>query len=305
MNLKLADAAIAAYEPKLSESEAARLRFFRTLWGVQDELQHEYPSAVTYEVPQAADLKACSEAEQPTMRAYPVSFDSEALVDGVARMAAAMALFDEFDQSSRDALAGVRWDRMAAASDVKLAGTDPAAYVDAFVGLLVDDGLSEVASRMGAAAVSLALRAFLDPMAQAVQQARSENGVDKPYPVHCPVCGCEASVAHVGTVGTKTKGRGRALWCAQCGCVWDFERVRCARCGTQNQGHLHFYNVEGDDDHRIATCDECGGYVRTVYEEDTPQAALYPFSFEVEDVIMAKLDLIAYRQLVAQEQQEG
>ena len=47
MNLKLADAAIAAYEPKLSESEAARLRFFRTLWGVQDELQHEYPSAVT------------------------------------------------------------------------------------------------------------------------------------------------------------------------------------------------------------------------------------------------------------------
>ena len=220
-------------------------------------------------------------------------------------MAAAMALFDEFDQSSRDALAGVRWDRMVAASDVKLAGTDPAAYVDAFVGLLVDDGLSEDAARMGAAAVSLALRAFLEPMAQAVQQARSENGVDKPYPVHCPVCGCEASVAHVGTVGTKTKGRGRALWCAQCGCVWDFERVRCARCGTQNQGHLHFYNVEGDDDHRIATCDECGGYVRTVYEEDTPQAALYPFSFEVEDVIMAKLDLIAYRQLVAQEQQEG
>ena len=40
MNLKLADAAIAAYEPKLSESEAARLRFFRTLWGVQDDISH-------------------------------------------------------------------------------------------------------------------------------------------------------------------------------------------------------------------------------------------------------------------------
>lgn len=75
-------------------------------------------------------------------------------------------------------------------------------------------------------------------------------------------------MAHVGQAGTKTKGRGRALWCAQCGCVWDIERVRCARCGTQNQGHLHFFNVEGDDDHRIATCDECGGYVRTVYQED-------------------------------------
>lgn len=305
MNLKLIDAAIAAYEPKLSESEGERLRFFRTLWGVQDELSREYPEAVTYTVPAAADLKACSEAEQPVLRAHPATIDAEALVDGVSRLAAAMALFDEFDQASRDALAGVRWDRMVAASDVKLAGTDPAAYVEAFVGLLEDDGLTEDAARMGGAAVSLALRAFLEPAATALQHARVEHEVDHPYPVHCPVCGCEASVAHVGTAGTKTKGRGRALWCAQCGCVWDFERVRCARCGTQNQGHLHFYNVEGDDDHRIATCDECGGYVRTVYEEDTPQAALYPFSYEVEDVVMAKLDLIAYRQLVAQEAQEA
>ena len=118
------------------------------------------------------------------------------------------------------------------------------------------------------------------------------------------MCGCEASVAHVGQAGTKTKGRGRALWCAQCGCVWDIERVRCARCGTQNQGYLHFFNVEGDDDHRIATCDECGGYVRTVYQEDGPMAQLYPFSYEIEDVVMAKLDLIAYRLLVAQEAQQ-
>ena len=31
---------------------------------------------------------------------------------------------------------------------------------------------------------------------------------------------------------------------------------------------------------------------------------LYPFSYEVEDVVMAKLDLIAYRQLVTQEAQQ-
>ena len=303
-NLQQADAAIAAYEPKLSESEVERLHFFRMLWGVQDELCREHADAVTFAVPSASDLKACSEAEQPVLRAYPVAFDAEALVDGISRTAAAMALFDGFDQASRDALARVRWDRMVAASDVKLAGSDPTAYVDAFVGLLEDDGLGEDTARMGGAAVSLALRAYLEPVAKAVQAARVEGNADQPYPVHCPVCGCEASVAHVGTAGTKTKGRGRALWCAQCGCVWDIERIRCARCGTQNQGHLHFFNVEGDDDHRIATCDECGGYVRTAYEEDSPMAALYPFSYEVEDVVMAKLDLIAYRQLVAQEAQE-
>lgn len=303
-NLQQADAAIAAYEPSLTESEVERLHFFRTLWGVQDELSREHENALACKVPCAGDLKACSEAGQPVLRAYPATIDSEAIVEGISRIAAAMALFDGFGQASRDALAGVRWDRLVAASDVKLAGSNPAAYVEAFVGLLEDDGLDEDAARMGGAAVSLALRAYLEPFAKAVQAARVEGNADHPYPVHCPVCGCEASVAYVGTAGTKTKGRGRALWCAQCGCVWDIERIRCARCGTQNQGHLHFFNVEGDDDHRIATCDECGGYIRTVYEEDSPMAALHPFSYEVEDVVMAKLDLIAYRQLVAQEAQE-
>ena len=33
-------------------------------------------------------------------------------------------------------------------------------------------------------------------------------------------------------------------------------------------------------------------------------AQLYPFSYEGEDVVMAKLYLIAYRQLVAQEAQQ-
>lgn len=304
MDLNQIDMAMKAYVPKLSESEQERLRFFRILWGVQAEVQKDHGAEVEFAVPDATALKECSNAEQPVLRAYPAGIPADALADAAERLAGAMAVFEQFDQATRDALMGVRWDRLVSASDSSLAGSDPAAYVEAFVGLLHDDGLSEDAARMGGAVVSLALRALLELVAQAVQAARVDGDADQPYPVHCPVCGCEASVAHVGRAGTKTKGRGRALWCAQCGCVWDIERVRCARCGTQNQGHLHFFNVEGDDDHRIATCDECGGYVRTVYEEDGPMAQLYPFSYEVEDVVMAKLDLIAYRQLVAQEAQQ-
>lgn len=304
MDLNQIDMAMKAYVPKLPESEQERLRFFRTLWAVQAEVQKEHAAKVEHAVPDAGMLKECSNAEQPVLRAYPADIPADVLADAAQRLAGAMAAFEQFDQASRDALAGVRWGRLVPASDMSLAGSDPAAYVEAFVGLLQDDGLGEDAARMGGAVVSLALRALLEPAAQAVQAARVAGDADRPYPVHCPVCGCEASVAHVGQAGTKTKGRGRALWCAQCGCVWDIERVRCARCGTRNQGHLHFFNVEGDDDHRIATCDECGGYVRTVYEEDGPMAQLNPFSYEVEDVVMAKLDLIAYRQLVAQEAQQ-
>ena len=304
MDLNQIDMAMKAYASKLSESEQERLRFFRTLWGVQAEVQKEHGAKVEHAVPDADTLKQCSKDEQPVLRAYPAVIPADALADAAQRLAGAMAAFEQFDHATRDALAGVRWDRLVAASDMKLAGSDPSAYVEAFAGLLQDDGLGEEAARMGASVISLALRALLEPIAQEVQAARVDGNADQPYPVHCPVCGCEASVAHVGQAGTKTKGRGRALWCAQCGCVWDIERVRCARCGSQNQGHLHFFNVEGDDDHRIATCNECGGYVRTVYEEDGPLAQLYPFSYEVEDVVMAKLDLIAYRQLVAQEAQQ-
>lgn len=73
--------------------------------------------------------------------------------------------------------------------------------------------------------------------------------------------------------------------------MWEFERVRCVRCGTRNQGHLHYHSIEGDDAHRIQSCDECGGYIRSVFEEDELQLA--PFSFEVEDVVMTRLDVIA------------
>ena len=39
MDLNQIDMAMKAYLPKLSESEQERLRFFRTLWGVQAEVQ--------------------------------------------------------------------------------------------------------------------------------------------------------------------------------------------------------------------------------------------------------------------------
>lgn len=182
-------------------------------------MQKEHAAKVEHVVPDAGALKECSNAEQPVLRAYPAGIPADALADAAERLAGAMTVFEQFDQATLDALAGVRWDRLVAASDMKLAGNDPSAYVEGFAGLLQDDGLGEDAARMGAAVVLLALRALLEPAAQAVQAARVAGDADQPYSVHCPVCGCEASVAHVGQAGTKTKGRGRALWCAQCGCV--------------------------------------------------------------------------------------
>ena len=70
----------------------------------------------------------------------------------------------------------------------------------------------------------------------------------------------------------------------------EFDRIRCPRCGTRNQGNLHYFNIEGDEGHRIGTCDECGSYIRTRFAGEGDNA---PYSPEVEDVVMARLDAVA------------
>ena len=67
MDLNHIDMAMKAYLPKLSESEQERLRFFRTLWGVQAEVQKEHAAKVEHVVPDAGALKECSNAEQPVL----------------------------------------------------------------------------------------------------------------------------------------------------------------------------------------------------------------------------------------------
>lgn len=293
MNLKAIDAAMAAYRTNLDDADNARLAFFRELWGVQDNVARE--SAVSYDVPGADDLKRWARADEPVLKHAPVSLDGAALAEAMERLSEALIEHGGFPESTKEALARTNWERMVSASDLEAAGSEPARYVEEFAGLLADDGMDEDAAGVGAVAVALALRALLEGPAGAIESARREAArAGEPHSLACPVCGGEAAVAQVSGAPAG-QGRAKSLWCAQCGCVWEFERVRCARCGMQNQGHLHYFNLEGDEAHRLATCDECGSYVRTVYEE----SALAPFSFEVEDVVMAKLDLVAYQRAAA------
>ena len=292
MNLKAIDAAIAAYRTNLDESDVSRLAFFRELWGVQAEAASHVD--LGYEVPDADSLKTWARHGEPVLSHAPVKIEAAALAGAMERLAEVLAARGGFAASTSEALSRTSWERMVAASDLALAGCNPAAYVESFVELLEDDGMDEDAARIGSMAAALALRAFLEGPATAVERARREAGADEPHSVRCPVCGGEAAVAQVSGAPAG-QGRAKRLWCAQCGCAWEFERVRCVRCGTQNQSRLHYFNLEGDEAHRLATCDECGGYTRTVYEED----ALAPFSFEVEDVVMAKLDLVAYQRAAA------
>ena len=150
MNLKAIDAAIAAYRTNLDEGDVSRLAFFRELWGVQAEAASHVD--LGYEVPDADSLKTWARHGEPVLSHAPVKIEAAALAGAMERLAEVLAARGGFAASTSEALSRTSWERMVAASDLVLAGCNPAAYVESFVELLEDDGMDEDAARIGAMA---------------------------------------------------------------------------------------------------------------------------------------------------------
>jgi FdhE protein len=107
----------------------------------------------------------------------------------------------------------------------------------------------------------------------------------------CPVCGASAALGRMGE-STKLKGAERNLWCGLCHAEWDYERLRCVRCGSRNPDVLRYSYIEGDPAHRVHLCDECHGYTKFVFLDDLGK----PASMVVEDAVTARLDAVAIEQ---------
>lgn len=287
-NLKRVDLAIGAYAPRLDDAQRAQLAFFRGLWGEQAAITEQL--ARPYEAPDTDVVARLAAEQMPVLHVAPARIDAEALVQATGRMADALCAGGGFSGDDVYDVRAVDWDAVCAAG-LPSAGSDPQAAIDAQIEALEEQGLSGAALQIAASAASLALRALIEPAAEAIMKAREAEDVSKLHPVLCPTCGCGATLAIVGAASS-TMGGARRLYCAQCGTTWDFDRVRCARCGTHNQGHLRYRHVGDDDAHRVHLCSECGGYVRTAFQEN----ALAPLVPEVEDVVMARLDLVGQQQ---------
>lgn len=135
-----------------------------------------------------------------------------------------------------------------------------------------------------------ALRAhLLLPAKNAAQDYTNSADKSADSPLACPVCGYRETLSWVGEF-TAHHGNERVKYCPLCASQWAFERIRCGRCGSKNQGHFHYTNEEHDNSHRILICDECHSYERVVFQEHLQSPA---FSIEVEDVVMAPLDALA------------
>jgi FdhE protein len=102
---------------------------------------------------------------------------------------------------------------------------------------------------------------------------------------YCPTCGSWPLLAEF-----RGLEQIRFLRCGLCASEWEFPRLLCPFCGNRDHRRLGYFHAEGEESsRRAATCDDCGGYVKTV----ATLAALSESALLVADLATLHLDLAA------------
>lgn len=293
MNLDNVHTAVEAYLPAATESEAARLRFFEGLFEIQQRHADE-AARLDYAAPADDAVVERYRSGVPLFAEYPVTIDPEAFAATCGDIASYMAENAGLDPTAAQALSAYDWDAFVQKAHMKTAGSDPAAFVENALQRIDDFAVpTELPANIFMMPVVFALRVHLQPAAEQIASLYQDNVPEEDYGydrnVDCPVCGAPSEASWVGESPTSSSmaGRRRMQYCSLCGTQWEFERIRCANCGSTDQNHLHYTNIEGDRAHCLLHCDECGFTQRVVFQDELPYA---PISMEVEDVAMAKLD---------------
>jgi FdhE protein len=101
----------------------------------------------------------------------------------------------------------------------------------------------------------LALRPYLGTYAERLESVADFTGY---HGGRCPVCGRQA---HMGRIDADNL---KHLHCPACEHSWRFGRSECANCGCTDAAQLGFFTVEGDDEHRVEHCGDCGHYLKVI-----------------------------------------
>ena len=292
MDLRIIHEAIEAYKASASPADAARLDFFEGLFALQQQRADDEARSMSFNGLASDEAEAAYCAFQPLLAKAPAVIDKTRFFGTCKRVSDYIADGAGLEEGVVEGLRALDWYKLVGQFDLKLAGSQPAEFVEGCLKGFDAFGIgSDVPASIVMMVVSFALRAHLQPAAEqlfALVPKAVRAGARYEHPLSCPVCGSPATASHVAAA-SGIDGRSREQYCSMCGTVWPFERMRCGVCGTENATRLHYFHVEGDSSHRLQNCDECGQYQRMVFEEDLS----IPLCMEVEDVVMAKLDAIA------------
>ena len=100
----------------------------------------------------------------------------------------------------------------------------------------------------------------------------------------CPFCG---SYPDMGFFDQEKEGK-RLLRCSLCENIWEFKRIACAVCGTEDHDSLEVFTSEDNNRYRIEACHFCGGYLKTVKLNKFESADDCDLS--IENILSASMD---------------
>lgn len=170
---------------------------------------------------------------------------------------------------------------------------DPAAlYLAAGAVLNADVGRLEqfaLSNKTGTDEAIFVIINWLKPFFAALREKNRERITDSDDSYLCPFCGYHADMAAIAS-GMDGK---RFLYCSLCMHRWQYRRIACAVCGTEDASGLEYLSSEDESRYRIDVCNSCGGYVKTVRLakfEDMDECDL-----AVENVLTPHLDSAAMK----------
>lgn len=211
---------------------------------------------------------------QPLLHAEDVPIDLPALATLLPRLADAIAAHTTPGAAADIAAAA----RSGALSVPALARHALDAEADAVRDRAAELGLSgELLGTLLRFSLFPALTQLAAQLAPALSAAAWDHG-------YCPVCGGAPVLGeHRGLEQL------RFLRCGLCAGAWQVDRLWCPFCGSRDHNHLSYLHVEGDEQRRANTCEQCRGYIKVL----ATLGPLAPLDLLVADVATLPLDLIA------------
>jgi FdhE protein len=101
---------------------------------------------------------------------------------------------------------------------------------------------------------------------------------------YCPTCGSWPLLGEY-----RGLDQARYLRCGLCATEWPIDRMLCPFCGCRDHQALGYLHVEGDQQNRAATCEQCRCYNKTL----ATLAAIPAIELAVHDLATIHLDMVA------------
>lgn len=269
MNLDYIEKCARAYDGKLNEEEQGRLDYFVGLWKVMNECIESRGNAEKYPLPSLGEVRELYMNGTPLFSQALPNVKAEQYAEASRAIAEYLLENGEYPEDVEAAVRAVDW------LDLVVKQNSEHMQLD----------MNDLGTRIAGLVLLLAQFTFYEPITEQITEAIRGDRMTDAHPIACPVCGSGAAISIIDR-NEDFFGTGRELYCGQCGMSWEFDRVRCARCGCTEEDKMQFVNIGDAKNHQIQLCDNCGGFIRTTFvDPNLPEVA--PI---VEDVVSTPIE---------------